>query len=57
MDMTTVQPQPGTEAAARESAFAIFGSDIPPVGPEDHDGSWRTALPAIAGGWADEGSG
>lgn len=36
---TTMTPlQPGTEAAAA-CAFAIFGSDIPPIDPEDYNGS------------------
>ncbi|MFF8505893.1 hypothetical protein ACF07L_35370 [Streptomyces anulatus] len=53
---TTITPlQPGTEAAAQATAFAIFGSDIPPIGPEDYDGSWRTTLPVIAEEWVGEG--
>ena len=53
---TTMTPlQPGTEAAAQAAAFAIFGSDIPPIGPEDYDGSWRTALHVIAEEWVGEG--
>ncbi|WP_237532328.1 hypothetical protein [Streptomyces sp. SID8352] len=53
---TTMTPlQPGTEAAAQACAFAIFGSDIPPVDPEDCDGSWRTTLHVIAEEWAGEG--
>ncbi|WP_258311473.1 hypothetical protein [Streptomyces sp. NWU49] len=53
---TTMTPlQPGTEAAAQACAFAIFGSDIPPIGPEDYDGSWRTALHVIAEEWVGEG--
>ncbi|MFE5482989.1 hypothetical protein [Streptomyces sp. NPDC056527] len=43
--------QPGTDAAAQACAFAIFGSDIPPIGPEDCNGSWRSTLHAIAEGW------
>ncbi|WP_445282628.1 hypothetical protein [Streptomyces sp. DSM 118148] len=53
---TTMTPlQPGTEAAAQAAAFAIFGSDIPPIGPEDYSGSWRTALHVIAEEWVGEG--
>ncbi|MEW2068322.1 hypothetical protein [Streptomyces sp. NPDC007346] len=53
---TTITPlQPGTEAAAQATAFAIFGSDIPPIDPEDYDGSWRTTLPAITDEWVGEG--
>ncbi|MFE0489176.1 hypothetical protein [Streptomyces griseoaurantiacus] len=53
---TTMTPlQPDTEAAAQAAAFAIFGSDIPPIGPEDYNGSWRTALHAIAEEWVGEG--
>ncbi|MFB7483011.1 hypothetical protein ACFUEM_35795 [Streptomyces anulatus] len=53
---TTITPlQPGTEAAARATAFAIFGSDIPPIDPDDYNGSWRTTLPAIAEEWVGEG--
>ncbi|MFB1044417.1 hypothetical protein [Streptomyces chrestomyceticus] len=53
---TTMTPlQPGTEAAAQAAAFAIFGSDIPPVDPEDYQGSWRTALHVIAEEWVGEG--
>ncbi|MFE4055574.1 hypothetical protein ACFXP3_04555 [Streptomyces sp. NPDC059096] len=52
---TTMTPlQPGTEATARSAAFAIFGSDIPPIGPEDYSGSWRTTLHVIAEEWAGE---
>lgn len=47
--------QPGTEAAAQACAFAIFGSDIPPIGPEDYRGSWRTTLHVIAEEWVGEG--
>ncbi|MFE7948246.1 hypothetical protein [Streptomyces sp. NPDC057426] len=32
-----------------------FGSDIPPIGPEDYRGSWRTTLHAIAEEWEGEG--
>ncbi|MFJ3762515.1 hypothetical protein [Streptomyces sp. NPDC090080] len=53
---TTMTPlQPGTEAAAQAAAFAIFGSDIPPIGPEDYSGSWRTTLHVIAEEWVGEG--
>lgn len=53
---TTMTPlQPGTEAAAQAAAFAIFGSDIPPIGPEDYHGSWRTTLHVIADEWVGEG--
>ncbi|MFF7190256.1 hypothetical protein ACFZAR_34645 [Streptomyces sp. NPDC008222] len=53
---TTMPPlQPGTEAAAQAAAFVIFGSDIPPIGPEDYSDSWRTALHVIAEEWAGEG--
>ncbi|MEV7282666.1 hypothetical protein [Streptomyces sp. NPDC093111] len=53
---TTMTPlQPGTEAAAQAAAFAIFGSDIPPIDPEDYDGSWRTTLHVIAEEWVGEG--
>ncbi|WP_329028248.1 hypothetical protein [Streptomyces sp. NBC_00690] len=52
--MATTLSQPGTEAAAQESMFAIFGSDIPPYGPQDYRGSWRTALHVIAEEWAGE---
>ncbi|MEV0981951.1 hypothetical protein [Streptomyces sp. NPDC049915] len=46
---TTMTPlQPGTQAAAQACAFAIFGSDIPPIEPEDCKGSWRTTLHVIA---------
>ncbi|MEU9706693.1 hypothetical protein [Streptomyces sp. NPDC047981] len=46
---TTMTPlQPGTEAAAQAAAFAIFGSDIPPIDPEDFSGSWHTTLHVIA---------
>ncbi|MFI1184148.1 hypothetical protein ACH4UT_32025 [Streptomyces sp. NPDC020799] len=52
---TTMTPlQPGTEAAVA-CAFAIFGSDIPPIGPEDYNGSWRTTLLVIAEEWVGEG--
>lgn len=53
---TTMTPlQPGTEAAAQAAAFAIFGSDIPPIGPEDCCGSWCTTLHVIAEEWVGEG--
>ncbi|CQR59401.1 hypothetical protein [Streptomyces leeuwenhoekii] len=53
---TTMTPlQPGTEAAAQAAAFAIFGSDIPPIDPDDYNGSWRTTLRVIAEGWVGEG--
>ncbi|MEW2497545.1 hypothetical protein AB0942_29020 [Streptomyces nodosus] len=53
---TTMTPlQPGTEAAAQAAAFAIFGSDIPPISPEDNGGSWRTTLHVIAEEWEGEG--
>ncbi|MGW6358509.1 hypothetical protein ACWFR5_25870 [Streptomyces sp. NPDC055092] len=53
---TTMTPlQVDTEAAATECAFAIFGSDIPPIDPEDCDGSWRTTLHVIAEEWVGEG--
>ncbi|MEV4975342.1 hypothetical protein [Streptomyces scopuliridis] len=53
---TTMTPlQPGSEAAAQACAFAIFGSDIPPIGPEDYSGSWRTTLHVIAEEWVGEG--
>ncbi|MET8724113.1 hypothetical protein [Streptomyces misionensis] len=53
---TTMTPlQPGTEATAQAAAFAIFGSDIPPIDPEDYDGSWRTTLHVIAEEWVGEG--
>ncbi|MGC4918594.1 hypothetical protein [Streptomyces albogriseolus] len=53
---TTMTPlQPGTEAAAQACAFAIFGSDIPPIDPDDYDGSWRTTLHVIAEEWVGEG--
>ncbi|MEU2873023.1 hypothetical protein ABZ769_28130 [Streptomyces olivoreticuli] len=53
---TTMTPlQPGTEAAAQACAFAIFGSDIPPIDPVDYRGSWRTTLPVIAEEWVGEG--
>ncbi|MFF8960802.1 hypothetical protein [Streptomyces sp. NPDC014894] len=53
---TTLTPlQPGTEAAAQACMFAIFGSDLPPIGPEEYDGSWRTTLHVIAEEWAGEG--
>jgi hypothetical protein len=47
--------QADTEAAATECAFAIFGSDIPPIDPVDCDGSWRTTLHVIAEEWVGEG--
>ncbi|WP_246094878.1 hypothetical protein [Streptomyces roseicoloratus] len=53
---TTMTPlQPGTEATAQACAFAIFGTDIPPIDPEDYDGSWRTTLHVIAEEWVGEG--
>ncbi|CAL9676049.1 hypothetical protein [Streptomyces sp. enrichment culture] len=53
---TTMTPlQPGTEAAAKAAAFAIFGSDIPPIDPDDYNGSWRTTLHVIAEEWVGEG--
>ncbi|MEU3050111.1 hypothetical protein ABZ705_26990 [Streptomyces sp. NPDC006984] len=53
---TTMPPlQPGTEAAAQTAAFAIFGTDIPPIDPDDYDGSWRTTLHVIAEEWVGEG--
>ncbi|MEU4800189.1 hypothetical protein [Streptomyces sp. NPDC023327] len=52
---TTMTLQPGTEAAAKAAAFAIFGSDIPPIDPDDYDGSWRTTLHVIAEEWVGEG--
>lgn len=53
---TTMTPlQPGTEATAQAAAFAIFGSDIPPIDPEDYSGSWRTTLYIIAEEWVGEG--
>jgi hypothetical protein len=53
---TTMTPfQPGTEAAAKAAAFAIFSSDIPPIDPEDYSGSWRTTLHVIAEEWVGEG--
>jgi hypothetical protein len=53
---TTMTPlQPGTEAAAKAAAFAIFGSDIPPIDSEDYSGSWRTTLHVIAEEWEGEG--
>ncbi|MFI1293365.1 hypothetical protein ACH4VM_33810 [Streptomyces sp. NPDC020792] len=55
MATTMTQLQPGTEAAAQACAFAIFGSDIPPIGPEDYGGSWRTTLHVIAEEWEGEG--
>ncbi|MER6123046.1 hypothetical protein ABT173_10250 [Streptomyces sp. NPDC001795] len=55
MGTTITQLQPGTEAAAREAAFAIFGSDLPPIDPEDYDGSWRITLHVIADEWEGEG--
>ncbi|MFJ6661603.1 hypothetical protein ACIQNG_35430 [Streptomyces sp. NPDC091377] len=53
--MTPLQPAPGTEAAAQTAAFAIFGSDIPPIDPQDYSGSWRTTLHVIAEEWVGEG--
>ncbi|MGW5609427.1 hypothetical protein ACWEWI_25650 [Streptomyces sp. NPDC003753] len=55
MATTMTQLQPGTEAAAQACALAIFGSDIPPIGPEEYDGSWRTTLHVIADEWEGEG--
>lgn len=55
MATTMTQLQPGTEAAAQACAFAIFGSDIPPIDPEDYRGSWRTTLHVIAEEWEGEG--
>ncbi|WP_237529848.1 hypothetical protein [Streptomyces sp. SID5770] len=53
---TTMTPlQPGTEATAQACAFAIFGTDLPPIDPEDYDGSWRTTLHVIAEEWVGEG--
>lgn len=53
---TTMTPlQPGTEATAQAAVFAIFGSDIPPIDPEDYDSSWRTTLHVIAEEWVGEG--
>ncbi|MFH8939553.1 hypothetical protein [Streptomyces griseosporeus] len=53
---TTMTPlQPGTEATAQACAFAIFGSDIPPIDPQDYGGSWRTTLHVIAEEWEGEG--
>ncbi|MFE7515001.1 hypothetical protein ACFU8I_27780 [Streptomyces sp. NPDC057540] len=53
---TTMTPlQPGTEATAQACAFAIFGTDIPPIDPEDYGGSWRTTLHVIAEEWVGEG--
>ncbi|AXU16809.1 hypothetical protein [Streptomyces clavuligerus] len=53
---TTITPlQPGTEAAAQALADFIFGSDIPPIAPDDYDGSWRTTLHVIAEEWVGEG--
>ncbi|MFF8513232.1 hypothetical protein ACF064_34770 [Streptomyces sp. NPDC015492] len=53
---TTMTPlQPGTETTAQAAAFAIFGSDLPPIDPEDCDGSWRTTLHVIAEEWVGEG--
>lgn len=54
--MATMTPlQPGTEDTACESAFAIFGTDLPPIEPDDCDGSWRTTLHVIAEEWEGEG--
>ncbi|MET9497427.1 hypothetical protein [Streptomyces sp. NPDC006552] len=54
--MATMTPlQTGTEDTARESAFAIFGTDLPPITPDDTDGSWRTTLHVIAEEWEGEG--
>ncbi|MFJ3714017.1 MULTISPECIES: hypothetical protein [unclassified Streptomyces] len=55
MASTMTPLQSGTEAAAQAAAFAIFGSDIPPIGPEDYLGSWRTTLHVIAEEWVGEG--
>ncbi|WP_237522902.1 hypothetical protein [Streptomyces sp. SID1328] len=55
MAITMTPLQPGTEAAAQAAAFDIFGSDIPPIGPENYNGSWRTALHVIAEEWVGEG--
>lgn len=55
MATTRTPLQPGTEAAAQAAAFAIFGSDIPPIDPKDYDGSWRTTLHVIAEEWVGEG--
>ncbi|WP_051874676.1 hypothetical protein [Streptomyces exfoliatus] len=53
---TTMTPlQPGTEAAAQATAFAIFGSDIPLIDPDDYSGSWRTTLHVITEEWVGEG--
>jgi hypothetical protein len=53
---TTLTPlQPGTEAAAQAAAFAIFGSDLPPILAEEYAGSWRTTLHVIAEEWVGEG--
>ncbi|MFF7975834.1 hypothetical protein [Streptomyces sp. NPDC007905] len=52
---TTTLIQPGTEATAASLADFLFGSDIPPIGPEDHSGSWRTTLHVIAEEWVKEG--
>ncbi|MEU3956381.1 hypothetical protein [Streptomyces achromogenes] len=55
MAKTMTPLQPGTEATAQAAAFAIFGSDIPPVDPDDYDGSWRTTLHVITEEWVGEG--
>lgn len=53
---TCVSPiQPGTEADAAACAFAIFGSDMPPVDPGDYNGSWRMTLQVIVEEWVGEG--
>ncbi|WP_225994278.1 hypothetical protein [Streptomyces sp. SS1-1] len=53
---TTMTPlQPSMEATAQAAAFAIFGSDIPPIRTEDYSGSWRTTLHVIAEEWVGEG--
>ncbi|GHB67931.1 hypothetical protein GCM10010377_68560 [Streptomyces viridiviolaceus] len=53
---TTMTPiQPGTEATAAALADFIFGSDIPPIDPDDYAGSWRTTLHVIAEEWVGEG--
>ncbi|WOT40661.1 hypothetical protein [Streptomyces coeruleorubidus] len=49
------QLEPGMESAAQACAFAIFGSDIPPIDPEDYRGSWRTTFHVIAEEWVGEG--
>ncbi|MEW2515800.1 hypothetical protein [Streptomyces sp. NPDC046870] len=55
MATTITLLQPGTEAAAQAAAFAIFGSDLPPIEPEEYGGSWRTTLHVIAEEWVGEG--